>query len=106
MSQRSPTASPEPLLLARVVRLAGSMRDAALPVSTSELSDAMAALEAIDQADRRQVRAALTTTLVKRVEDRATFEILFDLHLPIRTASRNVDPTRPGGPVRQITTSL
>ena len=66
-----------PLLLSPLLRLAQSLRDAGVPVSTSELLDATAALEEIDVTDRGAVRAALAASMVKQVDDIATFGITY-----------------------------
>ena len=97
-----------PLLLSPLLRLAQSLRDAGVPVSTSELLDATAALDEIDMGDRGAVRAALAASMVKQVEDVATFGLLFDLHFGLRSRQESPGPTlastSPGG--RQIGTSL
>ena len=100
----------EPLLLRPVVRLARALRDAGLSISNSELIDGMRAVGQIDIADRDAVRMALATTLVKQAEDLGTFELLFDLHLPIRSFADarlvgQAEQPRPGG-ARLVSTSL
>src|ERR671914_1154245 len=100
----------EPLLLRPVVRLARALRDAGLSISNSELIDGMRAVGQIDIADRDAVRMALATTLVKQAEDLGTFELLFDLHLPVRSFADarlvgQAERPRPGG-ARLVSTSL
>lgn len=97
-----------PLLLSPLLRFAQSLREAGVPVSTSELLDATAALDEIDVTDRGAVRAALAASMVKQVEDVATFGLLFDLHFGVRSRQESHRPagraTSVGG--RQIATSL
>ena len=71
-------------LLTPLLRLVRSLRTAGVPVSSSEVIDATWAFRSIDIGDRAQVRAALAATLVKRAEDRAAFDLLFDVHFAIR----------------------
>jgi uncharacterized protein len=76
-------------MIERVVHLAEWLRAAGFDVSTGEVIDAVEALQAIDLADRRHVRAALRAALVKQDDplgrfDHA-FEALFDVTAP-RTA--------------------
>jgi uncharacterized protein with von Willebrand factor type A (vWA) domain len=99
-----------PLLLSPLLELTRSLRGANVPVSTSEVLDAMAALDVIDVADRADVKRALTATLVKRLEDVAVFDPLFELHFAARGSDRRSRPetgdaAAAGGP-RNITTSL
>jgi uncharacterized protein with von Willebrand factor type A (vWA) domain len=101
----------EPLLLRPLVRLARGLRDAGVPISNSELIDGMRAVGQIDIADRDAVRMALATTLVKQAEDLATFVLLFDLHLPIRSfadarLARPTEQPSPGADTRLFSTSL
>jgi uncharacterized protein with von Willebrand factor type A (vWA) domain len=77
-----------PLLLAPLLRLAHSLRGAGVPVSTSELLDATAALSVVDLADRAAVKGAAAATLIKRSEDLATFDALFELHFAMRAGRR------------------
>src|SRR5688572_30727807 len=71
-------------LLDPLLRLVRSLRAAGVPVSSSEAIDATWAFRSIDIGDRAQVRSALAATLIKRAEDQAAFETLFDLHFAIR----------------------
>ena len=91
-----PTGDP-PLLLTVLLRLVHSLREAGVPVSTSEVLDATEALGHIDVVDRPAVRGALATTLIKRAEDRSAFDLLFDLQF----AARQGTPA-PTGPPRAI----
>jgi uncharacterized protein len=58
------------------------LRDARVPVSMVEVLDAFDCLRHVELADRAQFRAALAATLIKRAEDRATFDVLFDVCFP------------------------
>jgi uncharacterized protein with von Willebrand factor type A (vWA) domain len=97
-----------PLLLSPLLRLAQSLRETGVPVSTSELLDATAALAEVDLTDRRAVRAALAATLVKQAEDIATFDLLFDLHFGLRSRAENRGAAGPAGSPggRSIATTL
>lgn len=78
MIARLPSHDP-PLLLTPLLRLVHALRQAGVPVSTSEVLDATAALREVDVADRPTVKRALAATLVKRAEDRTAFDGLFEL---------------------------
>ena len=49
-----------------------------MPVGTSEMLDAFAALEEVPWTSRDDFREALAATVAKSQEDRRTFELLFD----------------------------
>ena len=89
-------------LLTPLLRLTHSLREAGVPVSASEVIDAAVALGAVHMVDRGQVRGALAATLVKRAEDRAAFDTLFELHFAIRSSRRghpgDVDEPAAGAP--------
>jgi uncharacterized protein with von Willebrand factor type A (vWA) domain len=91
----APHGSP---LLTPLLRLTHSLREAGVPVSASEVIDAAVALEAVEVVDRGHVRGALAATLVKRAEDRAAFDTLFELHFAIRLGRRGhtSDAAEPG----------
>ena len=96
---------PVDVLGPKLLRLVGQLRAAGVPVATSDVIDATAALAEIDLLDRAQVRAALGATLVKRSEDVRTFEILFGIQFAIRPDDRQIGAgSGPAG--RQIATSL
>jgi uncharacterized protein with von Willebrand factor type A (vWA) domain len=67
------------------------LRDARVPVSMVEVLDAFDCLRHVELADRAQFRAALAATLIKRAEDRSTFDVLFDVCFPPTRA----EPERP-----------
>jgi uncharacterized protein len=92
------------LLLPPLLRLAHSLRGAGVPVSTSELLDATAALGLIDLADRAAVKGAAAATLIKRSEDRAAFDALFELHFAMRAGHRRDTPTVVEAPPAEIDT--
>ncbi len=94
------------LLLDPILRLVTKLREAGVPVSSSEVIDATSALNAIDVLDREQVRVAMAATLVKRAEDRAAFEVMFELLFAVRRGARPGDAPVSREERRQITTSL
>lgn len=55
------------------------LRQAGLRISSAELIDALRACQAVGIEDAATTRAALAATMVKRPEDRPTFDTLFDL---------------------------
>ncbi len=65
---------------AHLQEFAGLLRGNGVRVSTSELIDAAAALEVVGLRDGEQARAALSATLIKRGEDLATFDELYELY--------------------------
>jgi uncharacterized protein with von Willebrand factor type A (vWA) domain len=68
------------------------LRDARVPVSMVEVLDAFDCLRHVDLADRAQFRAALASTLIKRAEDGATFDVLFDVCFPLTPAQPATAP--------------
>jgi uncharacterized protein len=80
-------------LVASLHGLFDRLRAAGVPVSMVEVVDAVESLRHIDAADRRQFRSALAATLVKRADDLAAFELLFDVQFPLR---REPPAGRPG----------
>lgn len=85
MTHPAPT-SDSPLLLQPLLGLVHSLRAAGVPVSTSEVLDATAAIAQVELADRMAVKLAAGATLVKRAEDREAFDALFELHFAARSA--------------------
>jgi uncharacterized protein with von Willebrand factor type A (vWA) domain len=76
------------------------LRDARVPVSMVEVLDAFDCLRHVELADRAQFRAALAATLIKRAEDRTTFDVLFDVCFPPTRAAPEpaaASRTLPGG---------
>jgi uncharacterized protein len=71
-------------LLASLHGLFDRLRAAGVPVSMVEVVDAVESLRHIDAANRRQFRSALAATLVKRPDDLAVFDLLFDVQFPLR----------------------
>jgi uncharacterized protein len=82
-------------LLASLHGLFDRLRAAGVPVSMVEVVDAVESLRHIDAANRRQFRSALAATLVKRPEDLAAFDLLFDVQFPLRRESA----AHPSGPL-------
>ncbi len=84
-----------------VLALARRLRAAGLPVSTSEVLVAVAALAAVDATDRGQVRSALRATLVKDGDHEQTFARTFDAVFPRPPrpgTDPGPDPAGTGGP--------
>lgn len=65
-------------LVTATLRFGAVLRAAGLPVTVSELMTAVRALEAVDIADRSEVRLALRAALVSRVEEMPVFDRCFD----------------------------
>lgn len=65
-------------LPAHLVHFAARLREAGVPVGTSELMDALGALEAVGLARRRHCQTALAATLVKNSRYRPAFDRLFE----------------------------
>ena len=70
------------LAVAPAQALAGRLRAAGLPVSTSEVLDAVRAVARVDVLSRVQVRAALRATLVKDAAHDVAFDRAFDVVFP------------------------
>lgn len=69
-------------LLGNLEGFVAALRTAGVPIGVSEALDATRALGAVDLLDRRQLRAGLASTLVKRPVYRRSFDTLFDLWWP------------------------
>jgi uncharacterized protein with von Willebrand factor type A (vWA) domain len=107
VTQSAPAGGP--LILDRLLVLARRLRDAGIPVSSSEVIDATNALNAIDVLDRAAVRQAMQATLVKRSEHLAAFDILFEFAFAIRRAPPAAVEgavAEDGRPQREFRTSL
>jgi uncharacterized protein len=79
--------SPGDVLISRILGFVQALRAAAVPVSTVEVLDAMAALRHLSMADPEPFRAALGATLVKRATDFEVFQHLFATHFRRRRAA-------------------
>lgn len=62
----------------RLSKFIAVLRSLGLNTGTSELSDAIRALAAVDVLDRNQFRAALGATLVKKQRDARVYDLAFD----------------------------
>ncbi|MEX0869498.1 MAG: VWA domain-containing protein, partial [Nitriliruptoraceae bacterium] len=69
-------------VIARLLGLVTALRRAGAPVGPATTIDAVAALKAVDLADRRQLRAALAAVLVSGPSYQAVFDDLFALWFP------------------------
>jgi uncharacterized protein with von Willebrand factor type A (vWA) domain len=63
-----------------ILQFADILRGAGIRISPEEALDAMKGMEHVDLRERDQFRALLQTTLVKKAEDLASFQRLFDLY--------------------------
>src|SRR5919198_6101613 len=81
-------------LLGNLEGFVAALRRAGVPVGVSEVLDATWAVGAVDILDRRQLRAGLAATLVKRPAYRDSFDPLFDLWWP--PALGEPEPPGPG----------
>jgi uncharacterized protein len=70
-----------PGFAARLIELGEELRDEGVPVGTSALLDAFAALEHVGWTDPELFRESLAATLAKSPEDRRVFELVFDRFL-------------------------
>jgi uncharacterized protein len=86
-------------VLDEVIALTRDLRAAGVDASSAEAIDGLRALEQIGVGERALVRAALQATLVKRAEDVAVFERLFERHFPVAAGSRPAPSVAPFEPV-------
>lgn len=68
----------EPGLGPRIAAFCEELRAEGVPVGTSELLDAFAALEAVSWTEATDFREALAATVAKSQEDRRVFELIFE----------------------------
>ena len=87
-------------LLDRQVMFVDALRDAGLTISVAEGIDAARTFGVVDLLDRRQLRAALAATLVKRHLHRPAFDTLFDLYFPAVTGESVAPPSDTEPPPR------
>lgn len=66
-------------MTAPVQGLVAELRSVGIPVSTTEVTDAVRALASVDLLDRGQIRTALRTTLIKNGDHIAAFDAVFEL---------------------------
>jgi uncharacterized protein with von Willebrand factor type A (vWA) domain len=69
-------------LLERHLAFIEALREAGVPVSLAEDLDSVHAVEAVGLAEREQLRAVLSATLLKRASHRPSFDAIFDLYYP------------------------
>jgi uncharacterized protein with von Willebrand factor type A (vWA) domain len=93
----APSSPSTALAVAPVQALAARLRASGLPVSTSEVLDAVRALARVDVDSRTRVRAALRATLVKDPTHEAVFGRAFDAVFPRPSAPPPVAPTPGSG---------
>src|SRR6266545_6596476 len=85
-------------MLPALIEFIHRLREVAIPVSMVESLDAMEALKHIDLSNRKQFRAALAASLVKRAEHRAAFTALFDVYFAPRRGELSGSAAAPGPP--------
>ena len=78
-----------------IVRFAGALRDAGVPVSVSESIDASHALTHVPLEQRSAFRSALAATLVKNDGHMDVFSTLFDLYFPGTVSETGTEPSAP-----------
>ncbi|HVQ92183.1 MAG TPA: VWA domain-containing protein [Mycobacteriales bacterium] len=97
-------------LLGNLEGFIGALRAAGVPIGVSETLDATRAFVTVDLLDRRQLRAGLAATLIKRPAYRRSFDTLFDLWWPpavgeLELAEGDLPPPDPdgaGGPPGEV----
>jgi uncharacterized protein with von Willebrand factor type A (vWA) domain len=96
-------ASRDAAVLGALLSFIGELRAAGLPVSLTEMVDAMAAVQAVPLEDREAFKCALGATLVKDRAHWAAFETVFEVYFSIgqRAAFGDQAGEEPeGGPER------
>lgn len=78
------SGAPGDALIERVLALSASLRAAGIGATQAEAVDAVRALAHVDVVERTVLREALAAVLLSAGHQRATFDDLFDLHLPAR----------------------
>src|SRR5919108_2066421 len=73
-----PAASGPAGMAPRLLEFADELRREGVAVGTSELLDAMHALDAVSWTSREDFHEAMAATLAKSQEDRHVFDVLFD----------------------------
>ncbi len=79
-------------MIATIQGLATELQRARIPVATSDMIAALGTLEHINLGDPVEVRASLAASIIKDIDHRPTFDLLFDLFFA----------GRPGGPGRPL----
>ncbi|MCG8420029.1 MAG: VWA domain-containing protein [Proteobacteria bacterium] len=92
---------PKPRLNHHIHEFARLLRQNGVRVSTAEIADAVRAVAAVRVGDPAEVRATLGTTLIKRTEDRPTFDELFELYFCRASALSNALDSQLLSPARQ-----
>jgi hypothetical protein len=93
MNGTTDPVSTEASFATALLRFVHRLRAASIPVSMVETIDAFSAVAYLDVTDRSQLKSALRATLVKRVEDEAAFDPLFEIYFAVqRVASEHAAP--------------
>jgi uncharacterized protein with von Willebrand factor type A (vWA) domain len=91
--QMTTEGQPPGSIATALIRFAHRLRDASVPVSMVETLDCANALRHVDVLDRSVLKATLATTLVKRTEDRAAFDALFEAWFAVRHETIDAETT-------------
>ncbi|MBC7634360.1 MAG: VWA domain-containing protein [Acetobacteraceae bacterium] len=76
-----------------ILRLLRAARGGGVRISTAEMLDAFEAVEAVGYDDRQVLRDSLTLTLAKTIEERASFEVIFDTYFRREALAGGATPT-------------
>ena len=87
--------APSSGLLEHTARFCRRLRNEGLPVGPGDTLDATRAIGSVDLMDREDVRLALRTSLLKRVEDGPLFDALFEAFWSGSTPARRNPPVIP-----------
>lgn len=87
-------------MLDRLLELTHALRDAGVPVSSSESIDAARSLQHVPFESRDALKLALAATLVKSPAHRPAFDALFTIYFEAGLQERPRDPAGPAAEVR------
>lgn len=79
----------------RFIRLGAAMRGHGIRVGPSEVTDAARVAAVLGFDDRGRLRAGTAAAMVRRAEDRPTFDQLFDIYFPAATGARTASAEGP-----------
>ena len=84
-------------MLTRLVEFGDALRNAGVPVASTDTRDAVRALREVPLGERASVKTALAATMVKRAAHQAAFDTLFDLYFgdPGTDGDRDADVVPP-----------
>lgn len=84
-------------MIGAIEGLVHELRAVGIPVSVSELIDAVSALKHLDIADRVSVKTSLASILIKDSSHQATYDVVFDLFFSAPGAALATDEVHDGG---------